>query len=332
MRQTRRNFLSLLTRSEPRTSAHWLHVNRTAMACRFEVTLRQSEEGGVVAATEALDEIDRLESLLTVFRDSSEVSYVNARAAKEPVPISSELFTLLVECKRLFDETYGAFDITSGPLTRCWGFLKRQGRLPQTVEIKNALRVVGSHQLQLDETTRTIQFSAQGVEINLGSIGKGYALDSAATLISKRVDTALLNAGASSMRAIGDGERGDGWLVGLRNPHSKLRRLGVLRLRNCALSTSGSEEQFFECQGQRLSHIIDPRTGWPATGVSTVSVVAPTAALSDALATAFFVGGRSFAEEYCKTHEETLVIMLESGAAAPVVFGKSSGCDGLQDL
>jgi thiamine biosynthesis lipoprotein len=302
------------------------------MACRFEVTMRQSEETAIAAATEALDEIDRLESRLTVFRETSEVSAVNSEAAKRSVEVSQELFDLLTLCQRLYEETDGAFDVTSGPLTRCWGFLRRQGHLPSQAEIDQAMFVVGSDKLLLDETMRTVRFAREGMEINLGSIGKGYALDSAADLMSTRVSTALLNAGSSSMRAIGQGEHGNGWLVGLRNPRSKLRRLGVLRLRDCALSTSGSEEQFFEHQGQRYSHIIDPRSGWPAPGVTSVSVVAPTAAISDALATAFFVGGRQLAERYCQTHADVLAIMLESHAATPISFGQSSGSDGLQDL
>jgi len=332
MRQNRRNFLNLLARSEPRAASYWLHVNRTAMACRFEVTMHQSEEVGIAAATEALDEIDRLESRLTVFRETSEVSVINSEAAKKPAEGSQELFDLLTLCQRLYEETDGAFDITSGPLTRCWGFLRRQGRLPSQAEIDQAMSVVGSDKLLLDETKRTVRFAREGMEINLGSIGKGYALDSAADLMSTRVSTALLNAGSSSMRAVGKGEHGFGWLVGLRNPRSKLRRLGVLRLRECALSTSGSEEQFFEHQGRRYSHIIDPRSGWPASGITSVSVIAPTAAMSDALATAFFVGGRQLVEQYCETHADVLVIMLESHAATPVSFGHSSGCDGLQDL
>jgi thiamine biosynthesis lipoprotein len=332
MQRTRRNFLNLLARSETRANASWLHVNRTAMACRFEVTMHQSESSGVVAATDALDEVDRLESQLSVFRESSEVSYVNAHAATEPVSISAELFDLMTLCKHLNQETGGAFDITSGPLTRCWGFLKRQGHLPDTLEIERAKAITGSEKILLDDTAHTIRFSEKGVEINLGSIGKGYALDCAGALIENRVSTALLNAGASSMRAIGAGQRGEGWTVGLRHPRSKLRRLGVLRLRNCALSTSGGEEQFFDHQGKRYSHIIDPRTGWPAAEITTVTVVAPTAALSDALATAFFVGGRKLAESYCQTRQEVLVVMLESTSQVPIVFGKSSGCDGLKDL
>ena len=332
MRQNRRSFLNFLARAEMRAPDYWLHVNRTAMACRFEVTMRQSEEMGVAAATDALDEIDRLEALLTVFRDTSEVSHVNSHAAKTPVRVSPQLFDLLVLCKRLYQETGGAFDITSGPLTRCWGFLRRQGRLPVQEEIDHAKLVVGSEQLTFDDVSMGVGFAREGMEINLGSIGKGYALDRAAALISNKVNNLLLNAGASSMKAIGGGERGDGWIVGLRNPRTKSRRLGVLRLRDCALSTSGNEEQFFEYQDRRYSHIIDPRSGWPAQGVTSVSVVAPTAALSDALATAFFVGGRELAEQYCQTHSEVLVIMLESNSAIPVMFGSSSGCVGLQDL
>src|SRR5262245_5781519 len=150
MRHNRRSFLNLLATSEARAERYWLHVNRTAMACRFEVTVRQSEEAGVAAASEALDEVDRLESLLTVFRETSEVSDVNSRAAEVPVQISSELFDLLVLCRQLYTETSGAFDITSGPLTRCWGFLRRQGRLPDQQEIDRCMLAVGSDKLLLD--------------------------------------------------------------------------------------------------------------------------------------------------------------------------------------
>src|SRR5436190_5463832 len=177
MAHTRRNFLNLIARSEPRRDDCWLHVNRTAMACRFEVTLPSSEQSGIAAATKALDEVDRLEAQLTVFRDSSEVSHVNKHAAIEPVKISQSLFELFVLCKRLHAETDGAFDITSGPLTRCWGFLKREARLPDDSEIEAALSSVSMNNLQLDASANTIYFANPAIEINLGSIGKGYALD-----------------------------------------------------------------------------------------------------------------------------------------------------------
>jgi thiamine biosynthesis lipoprotein len=158
------------------------------------------------------------------------------------------------------------------------------------------------------------------MEINLGSIGKGYALDRIAASMTGR--TALLNAGASSMYAIGN----EDWSVGLRDPRNKDRRLARLRLRDCALSTSGSEEQFFEHDGQRYGHLIDPRSGRPAQGTTSVSVVANSAAISDALATAFYIGGRPLAERYCASHPEVLAILLERDAERPVIVGRNRGC------
>jgi len=267
-----------------------------------------------------------------VFRPGSDVSFINRVAATEEVTVQPSLFDLLVLCKQLYRQTDGAFDITSGPLTRCWGFLKREGRVPGDEEIAQARSVVGSDKLRLDPEHQTVHYSQPGVEINLGSIGKGYALDQVATRLRARMPTALLNAGASSMRAIGSGQAGEGWLVGLRHPRSKSRRLGVLRLHDCALSTSGSEEQFFTVASRRYGHIIDPRTGWPADGVTSVTVVTSSGAVSDALATAFFVGGRKLAESYCATHKDVLVIMLESEAQTPLVIGSHPGCAGLRDF
>ena len=276
-----------------------------------------------------LDEVDRLEQQLTVFRESSEVSYINGHAGSGPVKVEPSLFALLFRCRELYRETEGAFDITAGSLTRAWGFLKREGRLSDPSEVASARSFVGSDKLLLDHEARTIQFERPGVEINLGSIGKGYALDRVAALIRKgSVKTALINAGSSSMRAIGRGGAGQSsWSVGLRHPRYKDRRLALLRIHDCALSTSGSEEQFFLHEGKRYGHIIDPRTGQPAAGVTSVTVVAQSTAVSDALATAFYVGGRDLAERYCAAHPEVLVIMLESNAEIPVVIGSNERCE-----
>jgi len=231
----------------------------------------------------------------------------------------------LLLCQEIYRETGGAFDITSGPLSRCWGFLKRQGRIPEIDEIEKARALVGGNKLLLDCETRAIRFARPGVEINLGSIGKGYALDRIAAMIRKRVRSALLSAGSSSIRAIGGGD--NGWKVGVRHPGNKERRLAIVRLRDAALSTSGGEEQFFECGGKRYGHIIDPRSGMPADRVASVTVIAPSAALTDALATAFYVGGPELAEAYCVAHPGVLVLMLESGAERPVLFGGANLCE-----
>jgi thiamine biosynthesis lipoprotein len=328
--QTRRSFLNFVNKQGSAADDYWLHVNRTAMACRFEITLPQTDRAGVVVATEALNTVAELEAQLTVFRDDSEVSQINRNAASEPFRVEQSLFDLLTLSKELTRETEGAFDITSGPLTRCWGFLRREGRFPESDEIDSARSLVGSDNLILDHGSRSVRFAKPGVEINLGSIGKGYALDRVATLIEGRIRTGLLNAGASSIRAIGGGdcEGGrKGWSVGLRHPRIKSKRLGVLRLRDSAMSTSGSEEQFFEHRGRRYGHIIDPRTGVPAGSVTSVTVVAEATAVTDALATAFYVGGRELAERYCARHNNILVIMLESDGERPRVIGDSDGCE-----
>jgi thiamine biosynthesis lipoprotein len=318
---SRRSFLNF-TEKKPEPTGFWVHVNRTAMACRFEVTLPIADRAGVAVGTNALNKIDELEAQLSVFRDSSEISFINRDAASGAVVVEDSLFDLLSLCKTLYNETAGAFDVTVGPLTRCWGFLKRTGRIPAAEEIERARSLVGSYKMLLDDETRSIRFSRHGMEINLGSIGKGYALDRIAASVRDRVASALLNAGGSSIYAIGK----EGWSVGLRNPRNKTRRIGRLHLRDCALSTSGSEEQFFEHDGQRYGHIIDPRSGWPAQRMTSVSVVARSAALSDALATAFYIGGRQVAETYCAVNRDVLAILMETNADSPVIVGSNRGC------
>jgi thiamine biosynthesis lipoprotein len=297
------------------------------MACLFEVTLPFSERFGVPVARDVLDEIQRLERQLTVFQDSSVVSFINRNAAVRQVSVEGSLFELLQLCRKINRDTEGAFDISSGPLTRCWGFFKRQGRIPQSDELANAMAVVGGDKVILDSESRAIRFALSGVEINFGSIGKGYALDRVSALVRRQVSSALLSAGSSSICALGSGDPDEsGWSVGIRHSRDKSRRLALLRMRNCAMSTSGSEEQFFEHDGRRYGHIIDPRSGRPADLVSSVTVVAGSAAIADALATGFYVGGRELAERYCAAHTNVLVIMLESKSEDPVVIGSHSGC------
>jgi thiamine biosynthesis lipoprotein len=298
------------------------------MACRFEITLPIEDRAGVSAARQALDEVDRLEQRLTIFREDSELSFINRRAAENSVRVEESLFSLLLLCQELCQETGGAFDITSGPLSRCWGFLKRQGRIPTSDELDDARARVGADKALLDPSSRGVRFARPGVEINLGSIGKGYALDRIASLIRAHTRTALLTAGSSSMCAIGSGTRGrDGWTIGVRHPLNKNKRMAVVKLRDAALSTSGGEEQFFEHEGKRYGHIVDPRSGMPADRVVSVTVIAPLAAVTDALATAFYVGGPDLAKAYCDTHFDVLVLMLECGSERPILIGANDRCE-----
>jgi FAD:protein FMN transferase len=324
----RRQFLKFSKTAPPKPENYLQHISRAIMACRFEVTLPVWQTQGVSLANQALDQASRLEQQLTIFNESSEVSFINRNAASKAVKVSPTLFQFLLLCKSLYSATDGAFDITSAPLSRCWGFLKRQGRIPSADEIANAKSLVGSDKLILDEASQSIEFALEGVEINLGSIGKGYALDYLRDKLRSRVKTALLSAGSSSFCALGKGDAGqNGWPLGVRHPLHLDRRLALLKLRDCAMATSGAEEQFFEFEGRRYGHIIDPRTGSPAQSVAGVTVITRSAAIADALATAFYVGGRELAERFCATHKNVLVIMLEAFAERPVVFGDCQQCE-----
>jgi thiamine biosynthesis lipoprotein len=297
------------------------------MACRFEVTLPSGVRNGVSVAKRGLDEADRLERQLSIFKEDSELSFVNRTAALRAAPVTASLFGLLQLSQQLCAETGGAFDITSSPLSQCWGFLRRQGRIPEPEEIDAARELTGPERISLDLDTRSVRFDREGVRLNLGSIGKGYALDRIKGIVGKQVRTALISAGSSSIAALGGGDRGhSGWSVGIRHPFHTGRRLAILEIRDCAMSTSGGEEQFFELNGKRYGHIIDPRSGLPADGVISCTVVACSAAVADALATAFYVAGPALAEQYCSTHPDTFVIMLQTGTETPLMFGSHRDC------
>jgi FAD:protein FMN transferase len=311
-------------RPKPRAD-NWLNLSRMAMACRFEVIVDSDDGHAVRAAAECLNEVDRLESILSIFRPTSEASRLNREAAIEPVPVGPELFELLQLCARFYEETEGAFDITTGSLSECWGFQQRMPKLPSAEKLATAQKYVSAQLVSLG-TGGGVSFDSPGVRINLGGVGKGYALDRGAARISAHgIETALLSAGFSSVLALGAGPDGNGWHVGLRHPVFKDKRLAKVRLRSCAMGTSGQEEQWFEADGKRYGHILDPQTGFPPTRVRSVSVIADSAARADALATAFVVGGPELAARYCSIHQNVVVVMLLArDLSHPTVFGS---CD-----
>lgn len=310
---------------------HWIRVYRAAMACRFEVTLAGEDARHVPAARDALSEADRLEAALSVFRETSDLTRINRHAALEPVGIDPELFALLARCRELHAETGGAFDITSTPLSRCWGFLMRQGRLPSAADLAAARACVGMDAVTLTGSRdhaspeRTVAFTRPSIELNLGSIGKGYAVQCMADYLAARgVRHALVSAGASSIVALGG--RNWGWSIDLCARHgARATRLARLYLRNGALGTSGAGEQSVEIDGRRYGHVLDPRTGWPASGVRSASVVTRHGATADALATAFLVGGADLARAYCAAHPDTLALITVEGASRPELFGAFPG-------
>ncbi len=272
-----------------------IRVSRRAMATTFEIAIPVgSLRDPVAAAEDALNLIDTLEQQMTVFRDDSEVSRLNATAADDLVEVEPRLFALLERCLVWTKETTGAFDIATGTLTRVWGFFRRDARVPPPRELVEAMQATGSRHVILDPVRHAVKYRVSGLELNLGAVGKGYALDRAAELLRRKwgVRSALLQGGGSSVYAIGM-PPGDsrGWPVRLKHPTIAEQTLGTLFLCDAGLGTSAATFQFFEYNGRKLGHLLDPRTGWPAAGTASASVVAPTAAEADAMSTAAFVLG-----------------------------------------
>lgn len=301
---------------DPSTQPYLIQLARAAMACQFEIFLNAGQyPQGNETAIEALDLVDAIEQQMTVYRDSSEVAEINRRAGEEWVEVEPRLFDLLVRAVQVYRETNGAFDITSGPLSKVWGFYRRAGSIPNPDNLSAALERVGSDKLELDLERRAIRFRVPGVELNLGAIGKGYALDRCAEIMAAAgIHDFLWHGGQSSVLARGSRAtqraENEGWMVGVRHPIRVDRRLAELRLRDRCVGTSGSGTQFFRHKGKRYGHILDPRTGQPAEGVLSVTVVAQQAAIADALSTAFYTLGPEAALDYCESRPEIGMLML----------------------
>lgn len=272
------------------------HVTHRAMATEFVVMLPTKMAGKVEQVVEALEMLDPIEAALTIYQPHSEISRLNRDGHDRPVKLSASTFALLGRSILWSERTGGAFDVTAGPLVDAWGFNRRSGRKPTAAEIDAARASVGYKKLILDADERTVRFSAPGMAINLGAIGKGEALDRlAGHLKAAGVTDFLIHGGNSSVIAAGDQTAGTqtGWAVGLAHPTKPRRRMAGLWLKDMALATSGSGKQFFHHKGRRYGHVIDPRTGQPAGDLQSISVLMPSATDADAAATGLFVMGRS---------------------------------------
>jgi thiamine biosynthesis lipoprotein len=296
------------------------------MGSFFEVRLPAAMSNAVDLACRALDLIEELELQMTVYRDDSEVSELNRTAHLGPVRVERRLFGLLESAVTVSRATGGAYDVTSGALSQAWGFVKGPKRVPDAPALEEARARTGWQHLRLDPEATTVAFDREGVCINLGSIGKGYAIDRAIELIRGHslIDSAIVHGGQSSLYALGSppGQFGGRWEVALRNPFDPLKPLGMLRLRNRGLGTSGSAFQQFVVDGKVFGHIIDPRSGVPAQGPASVTVLAPSAATADALSTAFYLLGAEAARSFAADHPEVGVVIVEN--AAPDAFPRVS--------
>ncbi len=288
--------VALATSWLPRADARALarhEASRMSMACLYEIVAHGHDAGALpVVVEQAFDEIDRIDRLMSHYRPDSPLSLINRGAADGPVAVEPELYDFIAAALRYSRESDGAFDITVGPLMKAWGFFKGDGRMPTDAEVSAVRTRIGYEHVVLDRDNRTIRFDVAGVELDLGGIAKGYAVDRAVRVLERgNVSAALVSAGGSTIYAYGAPPGQPSWEVDIQDPLVPDKTALTVPLRDRALSVAGSSEKFFEIDGSRYSHIMDPRTGRPAQGVLTVVVLASSGTDGDALDDAFFVRG-----------------------------------------
>ena len=320
-----------------RQASHFERYSKKAMACEFELLLNLHQyRNAAQSALEAFSILDSVEDQMSIYRDSSELSLVNRNAATMAKMVDDRLFEVLLMAKDIHAATGGAFDITALPLTRVWGFHQRQGLVPPETEIRRALDNVGMDDVKLDPDSKSVQFASEGMELDLGGIGKGFAIDLAADCLAAcGINDFVLQGGQSSVATAGRNievsESGDesGWKIGLSHPQTPNCRLAEFELRNQKLGTSGSQRQGFFYQGRRFGHIIDPRTGYPTDHCLSATVICESAAQADALATAFFVMQPDEVESFCEQNSHISAILVYPQRTSGINL-EAFNCGGLE--
>lgn len=297
------------------------------MGSPVEITAYGKKEVCSNGIEAAFLEIGRIERLLSIYQPGSLLARINRYSKKGRIPVPEEVLKLLSKSIRYTEESQGAFDITAGPLVRLWGFGpgKEKTEPPSREEIIASRRSVGSGSLRVHLNSGELELLQEGMELNLGGVGKGYAIDRASqTLQSCGVARALISCG-STLFALGAPPGQKGWPVLIRHPRLDEKEIAALFLSNQALSTSGDYEKFFVFQGERFSHLIDPRTGYPARETAGVSVIAPTAMEADALSTAGFILGEKKGRELLERFSGVEGLFVKEDSENDVSLHPTSG-------
>jgi FAD:protein FMN transferase len=295
---------------------------RHAMATRFEIVLHGDNPVALRAAgEEALSEIERLEGQLSLYQSSSEIACLNACAAREWVRVSPAVFRLLEHARRLSEESGGAFDVTIAPLVRCWGFMGGSGRMPTPEAVEEAHALVGMRLVEFRPSDFAVRFLREGVMLDLGAIGKGFAIDQAVEILREAgVNSAIVHGGTSSVYAIGHPPEMEHWKVAIERPRendSEPRQLlAVVPLCDESLSVSAVWGKSFQSADKTFGHVIDPRAGRPVEGALLAAVALASTTESDALSTALLTLGAAGLD---------VVRRLRGAARALVAFREGDG-------
>lgn len=299
-----------------------LKQTRLIMGTFAEISVYSNDEKTAGRAIEeALDEMERMDRIMSNYKEDSQLSRLNRTAGKSPVPCDGELLDVIEQSQYFSEMSGGAFDITVSPVVALWGFFHQEGHIPSREEMSEILPAVSYKNVVVNksndpEKPGTVFFKNTRTQIDLGAIGKGYAVDKALKVVKKYdIDNACINLGGN-IYVLGTPPGKNAWKVGVQHPRENGEILGYLELKDEATATSGDYERFFEIDGKRYSHIIDPRTGRPVSGTIAVTVVAPTGTEVDTLSTSIFVLGPEKGFE---------LIKKISGADALIVYEGEDG-------
>jgi FAD:protein FMN transferase len=274
----------------------WQRQARYLLGTTCEITLYSTDrETRNRAFHAAFNAIGHIHSYLNVFSDSSDLSVLNNTAFISPVPVSADLLYVLQKSKEIAILTDGAFDVTTLPLFKLWGFYSSDYTVPKKDDIVKTLDLVDYRNIKItpsaDSGKARVSFMVDGMAIDFGGIAKGYACDQARRALEENgIQNALINIGGT-IYAMGHGKSEDAWRIGIRDPRDHVHIKRVIALSERAVSTSGDYEQYFMHEGKRYGHILDPRSGYPVEHTVAVTVIAPSGLMADGLSTGLFVLG-----------------------------------------
>ena len=263
------------------------------MGNRFEISVvTQHESRAKLCIQAAVAEIRRIEKLLTTFNESSQTNLVNRNAGIRPVKVDREVFDLIKRSKKISELTQGAFDITYGSIDKLfWNFDQTMTCLPDRQTAKNLVRLINYKNVVLDQNNLTVFLKEKGMRIGFGGIGKGYAAEKAKLLLKEMgIESGIVNA-AGDLTAWGYQPGGKPWTIGIADPNVTRNAFSYLELTNTSIATSGNYEKYVFIDGKKYSHTIDPKSGYPVTGIKSVTIISPNAEIADAMATPVMIMG-----------------------------------------
>ncbi|OBW40455.1 Thiamine biosynthesis lipoprotein ApbE precursor [Chryseobacterium sp. MOF25P] len=283
----------------------------TLMGSKFEITLVDKDSlSAEKNIDKSIEEITRIENLISEWKPETQISEVNRNAGIKSVKVDAEVFALTEKGIYFSKLTDGAFDISIVAMDRIWKFDDSMNELPSEESIKNSVKNVGYQNIILDKTNSTIFLKNKGMKIGFGSIGKGYAADKIRELMkSFGVKAGIINA-SGDISAWGNQPDGKPWAIGINNPFKDDKMAAVLYLKENAVTTSGSYEKYAEIQGKRYSHIMNPKTGYPSTGLTSVTVVGPNATMANGFSTSLMVLGKKEGLKLIKKFPEYQYLLI----------------------